>query len=170
VPEICTEQMQPELDAAVAELSSALEFLPEQPDYNVLVDCGADAVNAWHTAKAAEARIFAVDEWVSTLRPLYSPSYNNQRPPGLRLLAPSTTAQWWTISGQSLRGGNRVLSPLAIHAIRDGITWRVNTPDEERQIAAAINTLLQEQRVNKNKDERQRKNPMDELLEQLVRR
>jgi hypothetical protein len=139
VDEIVT-ALQPRFERAASRFTEAIHMLPEDLSATNLVRTGPAALQAYNDALEAQDELLDVDKFLASL--VYLPRYGAKRQDNaLRLLRPSDRSQLQALV--NVAGSHRPekfgdLSPLFVTAVREGIPFQTNDPEEWTQLRADI--------------------------------
>lgn len=146
VPELI-ERMEPDFDAAVAEFRAAVDSLPPEHGAAALIAAGPSAVEAYHRAVAAQQKLNQYGNWINSLHSL--PAFRGfRREPALKLIRPSTRAEFKLLLDAGNRRTDSELNPVYVAAIEAGLPWQMLTPAEAQAVADEINAQPVEKNPN----------------------
>jgi hypothetical protein len=137
VPELI-EKVEPEFDAAVAELQAAINALPPDHSATALIAAGPEAVAAYHRAVKAQATLLKFNGWINSMYGL--PAFRGcRREPALLLTRPTTRAELKALLNAKAVAGSE-LNPVFIAAVNNGLVWELHTPAQAQALANEINS------------------------------
>lgn len=124
--------------AAVDEYERCVAVLPEGVTADILVNSDPSVLEAYQGAAAAAADLYRFDAWLSSLSEL--PAYaGHGNETGIRITAPSTRTELAKLlNASALSEAEAKLNPLWLTAAREGIPFRLVTPDEAAGVRAEI--------------------------------
>lgn len=137
VPDLL-DRLEPEFNAAVAEFKAAVDGLPEDHSPAALIASGPSAVESYHRAVEAQAKLNRFSGWLNTLTGL--PGFGGYADSVLRILRPSNRAEYKLLLDAGSRRDGSELNPLYVAAVEAGLPWQMNTPAEAQVIADEINS------------------------------
>lgn len=130
------EQLTPEFDRAASDFAEAVSGLPDDLSDAAIVQAGPAVLAEYQRAAQAQAVIGGFDHWIASLRSLPGLGVG-QVDPVTRVLRPADPDQLARLdSAQTKRYGQ--LNPLYVVAVREGVEFGMNTPQEAAQIRADI--------------------------------
>ncbi|WP_322859548.1 hypothetical protein U8D42_17260 [Mycobacterium europaeum] len=130
------EQVTPEFDRAASEFTEAVSGLPDDLSDAAIVQAGPAVLGEYQRAAQAQTVIGGFDHWIASLRSLPGLGVG-QVDPVTRVLRPVSVSQLSHLdNAQTKRYGQ--LNPLYVVAVREGVEFALNTPQEAAQIRAGI--------------------------------
>ena len=131
--------MTPEMDAAVKELTEAVDDLPDLITDSALVAAGPAVLESYRRALDAQRVLNRLDGFVSSIPGGHAHSAAQLHV--LRLLAPTSRAEYGGLLDVAVTRGKRPdLNPLWIYAVKNNIAFELNGPARQREIADEINS------------------------------
>lgn len=133
-------RMSPDLDAAVKELATAIDDLPDEITDAAIVAAGPGTLAAYQRALAAQKTLNMLDGFVSSIPGGYAHSAAQLHV--LRLLTPTSRAGYGGLLDVAVTRGKRpALNPLWLFAVKNNIAFELNSPARQREIADEINSI-----------------------------
>jgi hypothetical protein len=139
VDEILT-ALQPSFERAASRFTEAVHNLPDDLSATSIIRSGPECIQAYNDALEAQTELSRVDAFLASL--VYLPRFGSSRQDNaLRVLRPSTRSELQNlvnVAGSHKPDKYGDLSPLFVVAVREGIPFQINDPQEWNQLRADI--------------------------------